>query len=187
MTSDQRKAYYERHKETIKAKSRARYEQKAEEIKAKQRDRHYRDPEHTREIAKKSRHNNAERVRVESNRWREGHREEHRQANRDLYYRDIQRRLYDNAKQRAKRLNVVFDLAKDDIIVPDVCPVLGVPFVWGEGLHDFSPSLDRKVPSLGYTRGNVAVITNLANRIKTNATSDQVAKVAEYLRLIEIS
>jgi hypothetical protein len=182
---EQRKAYYERNKERIKAKSRARYEEKADEIKQQTRARDLRDPEYTRMLRKRSRHNHIDRVRKESKRWREAHREEHREANRLLYYRSLQRRLFDNAKHRAKRKGWAFTITIDDVVVPDVCPVLGVPFVWGEGLHDYSPSLDRKNSSLGYTKENVAVISNLANRIKTNATTDQVKKVHEYLLAID--
>lgn len=184
-TAAQRHEHYERHKEEIIAKAKARYELKKEEIKRKNRERDLRDPEHTRELRKRSRHNCAERTRAEARRYRENGGDRVKGIQKASYYKDLQRRLYGNAKQRAKRLDVVFELAVSDIIVPDACPVLGVPFVWGEGLHDYSPSLDRKRPELGYTKENVAVISNLANRIKTNATAEQVKKVHEYLLTID--
>lgn len=182
---EQRRAYYERNKDRIKAKSKARYEQKADEIKEQTRLRDLRDPERTRLARQQSRHRHAQRVREESKRWRDSHRDTHRQANRVVYYRSLQRRLFENAKKRAKVKGWIFDLTIDDIVITDTCPVLDVPFVWGEGLHDYSPSLDRTDSTLGYTKGNVAVISTLANRIKSNATVDQIKKVYEYLLVLD--
>jgi hypothetical protein len=31
-----------------------------------------------------------------------------------------------NAKARAKRMNLSFELERGDIIIPDICPVLGI-------------------------------------------------------------
>lgn len=42
-------------------------------------------------------------------------------------------------------------------------------------------SLDRIVPSLGYVPGNVAVISHRANRIKSDATADELRAVADWL------
>jgi uncharacterized protein YejL (UPF0352 family) len=46
--------------------------------------------------------------------------------------------------------------------------------------HDGSPQLDRLVPELGYVVGNVAVISRLANTIKSNATPQQIRAVADW-------
>jgi hypothetical protein len=54
--------------------------------------------------------------------------------------------------------------------------------VWGIGVNDNSPSLDRKTPELGYVRGNVAFISTKANRIKSNATTEEIFAVAKYLQ-----
>ena len=45
---------------------------------------------------------------------------------------------------------------------------------------DFSPSFDRIYPKKGYTKGNVIVISNKANRIKTDATVKEIRKVANF-------
>ena len=45
-----------------------------------------------------------------------------------------------------------------------------------------SPSIDRIDPSKGYTKDNVWVISRRANTIKSNATVDEVEKVAQGLR-----
>ena len=60
--------------------------------------------------------------------------------------------------------------------------MLHIPMVIGtRASSDNSPTLDRIVPELGYIKGNVWVICQLANRIKTNATADQILAVANSL------
>lgn len=90
------------------------------------------------------------------------------------------------AKARATKYGVPFDLDKAYIcsILTDICPVFGQPFVWyGNKLSAFSPSLDRIVPSRGYVRGNVVVISQRANAIKSDATAEEIQAVADWLRL----
>ena len=67
--------------------------------------------------------------------------------------------------------------------IPELCPVFGTPLVGGLNGHPEhnSPSLDRLDPEKGYTMDNVVIISMLANRIKQDATSDQVAAVARWM------
>jgi hypothetical protein len=44
-----------------------------------------------------------------------------------------------------------------------------------------SPTLDKIIPELGYVRGNIAVISHRANRIKSDATLAEVLKLAAWL------
>jgi hypothetical protein len=46
--------------------------------------------------------------------------------------------------------------------------------------NDFSPSIDRIIPSLGYVRGNVVIVSMRANRIKTDATDAELRRVAKF-------
>lgn len=88
-----------------------------------------------------------------------------------------------SAKGRAKQFGVPFDLAADDITIPETCPVLGIPIYRGKGMkHAGSPSLDRMVPALGYVRGNVQVISFRANVIKSDATAAELEKVLAFVR-----
>ena len=86
-------------------------------------------------------------------------------------------------KKRAKQKGFDFDLTLDDIPqIPSVCPVLGIPIIINEGNHwptDNSPSVDRIDSTKGYIKGNIRIISNRANRIKADATIDELRKVLE--------
>lgn len=90
-----------------------------------------------------------------------------------------------NARYRAKKFGLPFDLKVDDIVIPDRCPILGIPLTIAEGSGrgcQGSPSLDRLRPELGYVRGNINVISQRANRIKTDATAEEIMAVGAWLR-----
>jgi hypothetical protein len=85
-------------------------------------------------------------------------------------------------KCRAKKAGIPFDLTADDLALPKVCPVFKVPFVLGDQRHPNIPSVDRVVPSRGYVRGNVRVISRKANLIKQDAVdSAELRAVARYM------
>ena len=64
---------------------------------------------------------------------------------------------------------------------PKVCPVLGIKLDWGRnGLNNNSPSLDRINNNKGYVKGNVIMISNLANKMKSNATPEQLNQFNRY-------
>ena len=87
-----------------------------------------------------------------------------------------------NAKTRCKKTGVPFDLHYTDLIVPDKCPVLGIPLVKSDGKRtDNSPSIDRIHNHIGYVKGNVAVIPWKANKMKSNMTIEEVRAILEYM------
>ena len=89
-------------------------------------------------------------------------------------------RMLQAAKGRAKELDLPFNLAVEDIEIPEFCPVLGIKLKRGN--HNSRPELDRIVPKLGYVKGNVCVISGRANRIKWNASLEELEAVANYVR-----
>lgn len=95
--------------------------------------------------------------------------------------------LIRGAKQRAKRDNLSFNITYEDITIPEYCPLLGIKLNnhLGEGnnLVEDSPSIDKIIPSLGYIKGNVWVISNKANRIKSNATFEELELLVNNLKL----
>lgn len=85
--------------------------------------------------------------------------------------RTLEGHLYFGAKDRARVNNMEFSITIKDIVVPDICPALGIPLFRSKGKPtDNSPSLDRLDSSKGYIKGNVNVISMKANRMKSNAT-----------------
>lgn len=94
--------------------------------------------------------------------------------------------LLNNAKRRAAKLGLQFNLALEDIDIPEVCPVLGTVLAKEPSLknRDLSPSLDRIDPNGGYVRGNVRVISFRANTLKSNATSKELEHVLQDLRAL---
>jgi hypothetical protein len=92
--------------------------------------------------------------------------------------------MLSRAKARAKTKGLEFNLSAKDIYIPEYCPMLNIKleFYQGQGGSDNSPALDRTDSTKGYIKGNVQVISSKANRIKTNATTEEIKLVYEYLK-----
>ena len=94
--------------------------------------------------------------------------------------------LWDTRK-RAKAKNLDHDLDYDFLksIYTDTCPINGQPLLWERGHgkpKDNSPSLDRLDPRKGYTKDNVWLISYRMNRIKNDATPEELEAIAAQLR-----
>ena len=95
--------------------------------------------------------------------------------------------MWYSAKKRAKARDLPFDITPLDIHIPERCPVLGVKLVVGVGRGpgigpaENAPTLDRIDPSRGYVRGNIAVISWRANRVKDNATAAEHRLLADWM------
>lgn len=107
------------------------------------------------------------------------------------------------------KTNEPFILTAEDVakVIPldRRCPILGIPLVISGGMEpvlrrtkpypiwswrlvrwggDASPALDKFEPRKGYVPGNIAVISSLANRIKSDTTDPEVLrKVANWMEL----
>lgn len=92
-------------------------------------------------------------------------------------------KLLYGARHRARKLGLPCDIEKSDVIIPKTCPVLGIPLVAGGGQPSpNSPTIDRVIPELGYTKGNVVVMSYRANTLKNNATLAEIELLASWLR-----
>jgi hypothetical protein len=92
-------------------------------------------------------------------------------------------RLLNYARRNAKRREEVCELTIKDIVIPEVCPVLGIELSAGNETHqDFSPSVDRIDSTKGYTKDNIWIISQRANRIKNNATLEEIGMLYEALK-----
>lgn len=93
------------------------------------------------------------------------------------------------ARHRAKKHGLPCTLIVSDVLIPKVCPILGIPLKSRMGTgHKHgadSPSIDQIVPGQGYVPANVIVISRLANAIKTNATPDQILKVGYFYKKLQ--
>ena len=88
------------------------------------------------------------------------------------------------AKSRSKQSGLCFNIDIEDIIIPDYCPILGIELNVHEGKSggkSGSPSLDRIDNSLGYIKGNVIVLSQLANAMKNSATGQNLIDFANWV------
>ena len=102
------------------------------------------------------------------------------------------KRMYDNlnsklvgyiirgVKSSAKRRNLDFNLTHDDIEIVTHCPLLGTELSYKNFLGstdsnslDFA-TVDRIDSTKGYVKGNVWIISRLANNMKSCATANQL-------------
>ena len=93
--------------------------------------------------------------------------------------------IYNRLKQSAKSRNIPFDLTitqLNDLTFPISCPILGMPLKFNrERMQDDSYSIDRIDSTQGYTIDNIRVISWRANRLKNNATNEELIKLANNL------
>lgn len=86
-------------------------------------------------------------------------------------------------KSRAKKAGIPFDITEDDIPIPDTCPVFGIPLIRGKaGRGRNNPSVDRIDPAKGYIKGNVRVICQRANAVKSNSSLEELELVVKDLK-----
>lgn len=82
-----------------------------------------------------------------------------------------------NSKFMAKRRNIYFDLKYTDFDLPEYCPFLNIKLTYLKESNGNSPhhaSLDRIDNSKGYIKGNVIVISRLANAMKNESNLEQL-------------
>lgn len=92
--------------------------------------------------------------------------------------------LWTHLKASAKKRNIPFDLKPSDIDligIPITCPVLGIPIYFHrEMVKDDSISFDRIDSTKGYTVDNLIVVSYRANKLKSNATLDEMKKIVNF-------
>ena len=109
-----------------------------------------------------------------------------------IYRRNnLEKTMLKRLKNRAGRKNVPVSVTAGYLkkFIPDdmICPVLGIKMEVGQKISNVnSPSVDRIIPEKGYVPGNIIVVSNKANGIKSNATPDEIIKVGKfYKKLLE--
>ena len=114
----------------------------------------------------------------------------HNEYNRKYYKKrskeDPRINIFRNARRRSSESGITFNISLDDIVIPEICPYLGITLKAGNGKQcDSSPSLDRVNPLNGYIKDNIEVISNKANQIKNNGTSLEHYKIANRMSSLE--
>lgn len=129
----------------------------------------YADPEKNKECIKKYHKDNPDSIKRIA-------KEKRRKLN------DPQGWLLTHIRSKAKRDGKEFNLTKEDLLVPELCPILKVPLKFGTLYEkDFSPSVDRIDNSKGYIKGNVKVISNKANRYKSDMSKEIIKSLYDYV------
>lgn len=86
--------------------------------------------------------------------------------------------IWSSASKRSKIKKIDFNIKPSDITIPEKCPLLGIKIeLNNKNLQDNSPSLDRIDNKKGYIKNNVWVISNKANRIKSDSTFEEFERV----------
>jgi hypothetical protein len=121
---------------------------------------------------------NVETQRAKAKKYGQEHKEE-------IYARNVKHPdlyLWIHLKSRAKAFGLKFTLKPEDIVVPKLCPVLGIKLRLSKGtVKDCSPTVDKLIPSKGYVPGNVAVISQRANRAKSDLSLKELKALTKWL------
>lgn len=97
--------------------------------------------------------------------------------------RKVAQFLARNSRKRAKREGIEHTISWRDIDVPESCPITGLQLAQNIGVHrNNSYTLDRVDPSLGYVKGNVRVLSWLANKAKSDLTIEQLERLLLYMK-----
>lgn len=95
--------------------------------------------------------------------------------------------LVSRARGRAKLEGLPFSITDADFEMPEYCPVfpwLKLEFSNGRGSRpDNIPTLDKIIPALGYVPGNVAIISMRANRLKSDATAEELQAILDWVHV----
>jgi hypothetical protein len=156
-------------------------------------------PQKVRETRLKEYQRNKDQYSERNKQWRENnvaYRRQYYQEHKE-YFKD-KRRGKDNrlnemlrsAKRRASDNCLPFDLTIEymETIAMDHCPITGELLDWElqfseEGKRNpTAPSLDKIIPSLGYTQGNVAIIGHRMNALKSDMTLEELNQLVDYVR-----
>ena len=142
----------------------------------------------TREKARSRRKADPEKYNQRSKEYFYKHREERNRKSKERYYKRKYEDYFSfylyNKKSSVNATGIKWELDKEylESIWTDTCPVFGVPLVKRtEEFSDNTAELDRIVPELGYVKGNVRWISKRANRLKSDATIEELKKIIKYM------
>jgi hypothetical protein len=92
--------------------------------------------------------------------------------------------LFGQLSRMAKFKNREFSITIEDIDWVDKCPILNISLNYysvGGRVND-TASFDRVDSTKGYVKGNVRIISNRANMIKSDLTFEQIMNMVKYVQ-----
>lgn len=103
------------------------------------------------------------------------------------YYRDWSnnnriKAWLNGIRKRSRARSLDFNLVAEELVIPEVCPVLGIPLHFGKSHHPNLPSIDRFDNTKGYTKENTRIISYRANKLKNDATLEEMESVVKYMK-----
>lgn len=93
--------------------------------------------------------------------------------------KNIEYILWYRAKENAKKRNCEFNLELDDIVIPKKCPYLEIDLTTNREDRLSYYSVDRIDSDKGYIKGNIQIVSLLANTMKNSASQSQLITFAK--------
>lgn len=93
-----------------------------------------------------------------------------------------EKRLFKALQSRCVKLGWVYDIEAEDLLpLPKTCPYLGLELDYrvGNGRSLNSPSVDRIDNTKGYIKGNIEIVSSMANTMKSCASKEQLQQFAQ--------
>ncbi len=147
----------------------------------------YKDPEQEKEYHRKWREKNKVKLNEYQKKWSKKNPGKKAATRRKLIINNPEKSILYSSKFRANKNNVEFTITKNDINIPLICPILRHPIIkecikgGKTGPKDNSPSIDRIDNSKGYIPGNIQIISNKANTMKSSATPEELINFALWV------
>lgn len=147
----------------------------------------YSDPEKEKEYHRKWREKNKVKLNAYQKEWSSKHPGRKNEHRRKLVTNSPEKAIIYSSKFRAKKNNIEFTITADDIYIPLLCPILGIPILkeciegGKTGPTPNSPSIDRINNTKGYIQGNIHIVSNKGNTMKSSATREELINFALWV------
>ena len=91
-------------------------------------------------------------------------------------------KLFYGIKKRSRKKGIECNInSYKEIEIPTHCPYLNIEISYDGTRGKNAASIDKIIPELGYTKGNIQIISMLANQMKSNATIKELLTFAKSI------
>ena len=131
------------------------------------------------EYVKEWRKNNPEKYKAQKKRARERRKE--KESTKSIEESRVQK-LFHGIKKRCRENGICCDIKTyKEIEIPTHCPYLNIELAYDGSRGKNAASIDKIIPELGYTKGNIQIISMLANQMKSNATVEELLTFSQSI------